>query len=107
LQFAIGINGVQLGGTARYFDFVLEQVSITGNNGTQPILTTTQILLLPCNLETWSSFGTNFKQQFTVFGMDKMLCVANGSSVSMQGYAGSSNYQYLTLRIKTCANKTF
>ena len=45
LQFAVGIEDVQLGGTARYFDIYMEQVTITGNSGGGPTITNHQILL--------------------------------------------------------------
>ena len=45
LQFAVGIQDVQLGGTARYFDIYMEQVTISGNSGGAPTTTNRQILL--------------------------------------------------------------
>ena len=31
-----------------------------------------------------------------------MLCIQNGQSISLAGYAGSSTYQYLSLQIHAC-----
>lgn len=86
IQFAVGIDNVDLTTTPRNFIFQLEQ------NRVGPNLTNTNIALSPCQLSDWSSLGTDFGTQFTVFGFNKMLCVTFSQSVSLLGYAGSPNY---------------
>ena len=61
LQFAIGIQGVLLGGSARYFDIYLEQVSISGNAGAAPVITQKQVMLEPCSVDNWKDVGDHFE----------------------------------------------
>jgi hypothetical protein len=51
--------------------------------------------------------GSNFGAQFNALGMSKMLCMQNGSSVSMKGYEGSEGYNYLVLKVKKCTNNSY
>jgi len=107
LMFAIGIEDIQLGGAARYFDIYMEQVSISGNTGASPMTVPSQIMLEPCNIDNWKNVGDHFEEQFNVFQMGRMLCVRDGTPVSLKGYEGSPDYSYLTLKIKTCTNNSY
>ena len=59
LQFAIALQGVQLGGSNRYFSFTLQQVTMDASSGS-PVWTRTQIFLSPCDIDDWENVGDNF-----------------------------------------------
>ncbi len=44
-------------------------MSISGNSGSSPVTTNTQILLEPCNVDNWKDVGDHFEDQFNVFQM--------------------------------------
>ena len=35
-----------------------------------------------------------------------MLCIKDSTAISLQGYEGSSNYDYLILKVNKCSNST-
>jgi hypothetical protein len=57
-------------------------------------------------LSDWKDIGNNFRDQFNALGMSKMLCIQDNAAVSLQGYEGSSNYDYLVLKVSKCKNIT-
>ena len=102
LQLAIGIDGVDFTQTRRYFEIVLTHTS-RPLGGSQ---TRTEVAMESCQIGNWENIGENFGKLFEVHGMDQMLCPVAGEDISLEGFAGSENWEILEIRIEKCVNRT-
>lgn len=59
-----------------------------------------------CNISNWENLGTNFDKLFEVHEMAKMLCPKAGEDISLEGFAGSENWEILEIRVEKCINRT-
>jgi hypothetical protein len=101
VRMAVSIDGVDLSANTKKFMHFLNHISIQTINGL-PTQVSTPVVLAPCSLADWENVGTDFDQQFTAFGFDKMLCIESGQSYEISGYIGSADYNYLTFEIVQC-----
>lgn len=77
-MFAIGITGIDLSSSSRYFDITLtNKTSI--KNGTTKIKSTTTIPLSPCNINQFSGISESITQSFITQNFSQWLCPPTGT----------------------------
>ena len=79
-MFAIGITGMDLSGSQRYFDFSLQHKA-TFNTGPSRIKEVQNIMLEPCTQAHWSGVNPSITQNYNNLGFNKWLCPSLNSKL--------------------------
>lgn len=83
-MFAVGVKGLNLTqNTSKVLKILLS--SNTYENFS-PIPQVEQLGLTACDQTFWNNLGDNFKNAYTIFGMDTMLCPNSSLEYSVQGH---------------------
>lgn len=93
-MFAIGINGLDLTATPRYFDFSLTQeISINGNTSEL------NYSLQPCRREDWIGAGSKILEIFDRKNFSSFLCPIKGKTFSITGMSTSTSYKFMRVSV--------
>ena len=58
--------------------------------------------MIACNESEWTNFGDTFKNAYSLFGMDTMLCPDSSYNIAVRGHEALTRYDTLELRVKRC-----
>lgn len=81
-MFAIGLTGVDLSSSQRYFDIVLTNKTAVWN-GTNTVKTTNSIPLKPCTQEQWSGMSQNITNNYKTLNFQQWLCPPSGQTIPL------------------------
>jgi hypothetical protein len=104
-MFAIGITGLNLASSIRYFDIILQNISVI-LNGSSTIKKTSNIQLTPCTLDQWSNITSDITKAYTKVGFSQWLCPPKDYIFELQGKYTSDIFKYVKLNINKCTNNT-
>jgi hypothetical protein len=102
-MIAIGITGIDLSSTERYFDIVMNNRTNV-KNGSKTIKTTKNIPLSPCNISQWSGVTDSITNSFTTQSFNQWLCPPVGTVIPIQGKFTSPTFKFGQLVISECTN---
>ena len=104
-MFAIGITGVDLSSSERYFDILLTNRTYT-KNGSSLVKDTTTIPLSPCQIKQWSGVAQGITDSFTVQNFSQWLCPPLGTVFPLQGKFTSNIFKFAQLSVSTCTDNS-
>lgn len=102
-MFAIGLTGIDLSSTERYFDIVLTNRTTIKSGGTL-VKTTTNIPLTPCTISQWSGISDSITKSYTNLNFNQWLCPPSGQILPLQGKYTSDTFKFAQIVISKCTN---
>ena len=100
-MFAIGITGIDLSSSSRYFDITFTNRTSV-KNGTATVKTVTTIPLSPCNIGQFSGISDSINNSFITQNFSQWLCPPTGTILPVQGKFTSQVFKYAQLTISQC-----
>lgn len=79
-MFAIGLTGIDLSSSQRYFDISLETISVANN-----VKSTTKVSLEPCAIDQWSGISDQITFAYSSLGFKQWLCPPKGYNFPLEG----------------------
>ena len=98
-MFAVGLTGVDLNATTKYFDIVLEDVRVVNN-----VKTTTQVPLTPCTADQWSGTSDQITASYYSLNFQQWLCPPTGYVFPIQGKYTSTTFTYARIIVSKCGS---
>jgi hypothetical protein len=93
-MFAVGVNGMDLTTSPRYFDFALTQeINIAGEASIQ------NYTLQPCRRSDWQGAGQHILSIFDRKKLSTHLCPVLGDSFLVTGMSTSNIYKYVKISV--------
>jgi hypothetical protein len=100
--FGVGISGLNLSDTRRYFDITLStQVFSYGS-----LIAEYWQDLQPCKYEQWAHVSAAGAKSYDQLRMNGFLCPTPNVTVELQGKFTSETFKLLRLKIGKCKNET-
>lgn len=90
-MFAIGLQGIDLSSSQRYFDISLTQIETFLNINS----TSTPIFLEPCTMEHWDGINENITQKFYKLNFSQWLCPKINTTMKLQGKLTSDIFKHV------------
>lgn len=104
-MFAIGISGMNLSSSQRYFDIVMTARARI-KNGTSTIKISEIIELQPCSISHWSGITQNIENSYTTLDFNQWLCPSINQSIALQGKFTSNIFKFAQITVNTCSNSS-
>ena len=104
-MFAIGITGIDLSSSQRYFDISFVNRSFA-KNGTSTVKTRDSIPLQPCTSDQWSGNTDGIQSSFDTLGFSQWLCPPKGQEIPLQGKFTSQNFKFAQIVVSACTNNS-
>ena len=93
-MFAIGITGINLSSSTRYFDITLtNRVTEKYANGTTS-KTRNSVTLEPCTLAHWQGVSESITKSYSTLGFQEWLCPPLSHNVDIQGKFTSNLFKF-------------
>ena len=101
-MFAIGITGINLAGSQRYFDISLrDRTNTKYSNGTKTSVKLS-VPLEPCTLSHWEGVSESITESYTSLSFSEWLCPPIGYNFALEGKYTSSVFRFADIRINSC-----
>ena len=101
-MFAIGLTGINLGASQRYFDISLINRSTQKFSNGSKVKIKDYIALEPCTLAHWQGVSESITNSFTTLSFSEWLCPPVNYSLTMQGKYTSNMFQFAQINIDPC-----
>jgi hypothetical protein len=72
-MFAVGLSGLDLSATQKYFDIVLEDFSVVNN-----VKKSIKVALSPCTADQWTGISDQIATSYTSLKFNQWLCPPSG-----------------------------
>lgn len=108
-MFAVGISGLDLSGSTRYFDIdftKIQTIKTIVNGSTISTTTEMNVILQPCEAQVWSTLNSNIKGSYNKIQMNQWLCPDVNTSLPLQGKFTSDFFKYSKISVSACTNLT-
>ncbi len=106
-MFAVGIIGLDLSSSIRYFDVVMNNIAVNTPRGDiVPTTNSSNIVLKTCSVSQWVIFKDKLNLNYSKLGLDQFLCPQKDSVISIQGKSKSQTYKYADVSIRKCTDNS-
>lgn len=98
-MFAVGLAGVDLSATAKYFDILLEDIKVVNN-----VKSSTKVALTPCTADQWTGISDQIAESYTFLNFKQWLCPPTGYVFPIQGKKTSTTFRYARIIVAKCGS---
>lgn len=98
-MFAVGLAGVDLSATSKYFDIVLEDIKVINN-----VKSSTKVPLTPCTADQWSGISDQITASYSFLNFKQWLCPPLGYVFPIQGKKTSTTFKYTRIIVAKCGS---
>lgn len=104
-MFAIGISGLNLSDSQRYFDISMWSKSFT-KNGTGFSKDEKLVSLKPCTIDQWRGANEAIANSFWNIGLSQYLCPPSDYVFPLQGKYTSDVFKYVAITVGECSGNS-